>query len=154
MLSIDEHHLDRECVNLPSQYYQAAYVAGETERDINELNAQLEIVEAEFHIKIRQSPGTFGFDDKKPSEGAIKEITALNPKVIELSRKLRALAHKHEMEKILVAGFGYKKTSLSNLVELHSAGYHATVKPSGEGKVLLQSISRERVSRPLPLKNK
>lgn len=153
ILDINEFELDKECIRLPSQYGQAAWQAGETLRDIGEAKADLEVLEAEIHLKVRQNPGAYGITEKL-TEGSIKEVTAINPKIRDLSKKLRALEHKLEMENVLVKAIDKKRSALGNLVDLHCAGYHSTVKPSGEGKAVLKKISSDRVSRPIPWKGK
>lgn len=150
ILHIDEHHLDKECIQLPSQYHQAAFAAASTNQDIDELKSELKVVEATFHLAVRKEPAKYGLE--KITEGALDELTLLNPKVRELDKKIRALENKQTMQKLLVASLDVKKRSLSNLVDLHVAGWHAQVKPSGEGREALKKISRDRVSRPIAWK--
>lgn len=150
IVAISEFELDKECVRLPSQYRQAAFNAAETNRDIDEAKAELKVTEAELCIKIRQDPSKFGLE--KLTEGALREMVLLNPKVRALEAKIRGLEHTESMQKALCAALDMKKRSLTNLVELHSAGYHATVRPSPEGRETLNKISRDRTSKPLPWK--
>lgn len=150
IVSIDEHALDKECVRLPSQYRQAAYNAAETNRDIDELKRELKVVDAEVCLRVRKEPTKYGLD--KITEGALKEMVTLNPKVRELEGKIAALEHKVAMQKALCSALDMKKRSLTNLVELHSAGYHAEVRPSAAGRDHLKTVSQQRLSKPLPWK--
>lgn len=147
VIGIDEHHLDRECVKLPTQYHQVAYQAAETARDIDELKAELKVAEAEIRLKVRSSPEKFGLE--KVTEGVLDEIATLNPKVMELGKKIRRKEAEAAMCKAMVSTLEVKKRSLTNLVELHSAGYHAEVRPSKAGREGLDRLSRERISRPI-----
>jgi SMC interacting uncharacterized protein involved in chromosome segregation len=142
LLSIDEHKLDRECIQLPSQYRQAAFQAAQTLIDIDELKAQLRVSEAELHQQIRSTPGKFGLD--KVTEGSINEVTLLNPKIMALEKRIRDLDKKYAMEKILVSAMDYKKRALTNLVDLHVAGWHAEVHHTEERSKALKQISVSR----------
>lgn len=153
VIHINEHELDKECVRLPAQYHQAAWQAGETIRDIDEATAALKVKEAEVFLAIRGAePSKFGLD--KYSEASIKEIAELDPTLIQMKAKLRQLDHKLGMENVLVKAMDYKKRSLTNLVELHSNGYQAQVRTSAPARQALDQISRQRISKPLPWKNR
>lgn len=153
VIHINEHELDKECVRLPAQYHQAAWQAGETIRDIDEATATLRVKEAEVFLAIRGSePAKYGLD--KFNETNLKEIAELEPTLHQMKAKIRQLDHKLAMENILVKALDYKRRSLTNLVELHSAGYHAQVRPSGPGKQTLDSISRQRIAKPMPWKQR
>lgn len=148
IVHIDEHRLDRECVRLPSQYRQAAWQAAELNRDVDELKAQLEVVEAEFNLKVRQDPSKFGLE--KLTEAALKELGILHPEMRKIEEKIRRAAHKEKLMAALCRALDMKKRSLTNLVELHSAGYHAEVRPSESGRDALRKISRSRIAPPMP----
>jgi hypothetical protein len=153
VIHINEHELDKECVRLPAQYHQAAWQAGETIRDIDEATATLKVREAEVFLAIRGSePSKFGLE--KYSEGSIKELAEIDPDLIQLKAKIRQLDHKLAMENVLVKALDFKRRSLTNLVELHSSGYHAQVRPSAPAKQALDQISRQRISKPLPWKQR
>ena len=148
ILQIDETQLNKDCVRLPNQYRQVAFQAANTDRDIAELKSEIEIFEAEFRLKVRAHPEGYGLE--KVTEGAINELVTINAKYIALNKKLRDIHYKRDLEKALIAGLEIKKRSLTNLVELHGAGYYAEVRPSSQGRESLDKISRERQSRPLP----
>ena len=152
ILQINDLELDRECVHLPSQYGRAAFNSAETGRDIDELKAELDVVEAEKAVSIRKDPERFGLE--KLTEGVIKELIIMDPKVIKLQKQIRELDHKLAMEKALLAALDVKKHSLKNLVELHIAGYHSEVRPSAGAKEFLDRKGRDRISKPLEWKKK
>lgn len=142
MLAIDEHRLDRECCQLPSQYRQVAFAAAQTAQNIDELKAELRVIEAEIHLRIRSNPLEHGLE--KITEGAINEVTSLNPKFLALEKKIRILEKNLAMEKILVFAMDYKKRALTNLVDLHVAGWFAQVRPTEERRSALKPISVNR----------
>lgn len=147
IVHINEHELDKECVRLPSQYRQAAWNAAELNRDIDEVKSELEVATAEVFMKIRTAePSKYGLE--KYSEGAIKEIAAMDPKTRGLEKKIRDLAYKAALMKALCSALDMKKRSLTNLVELHSAGYHAEVRASERGREALRTLSRSRIAPP------
>lgn len=151
VIHINEHELDKECVRLPAQFHQAAWQAGETVRDVDEATATLKVKEAEVFLAVRGSePSKYGLD--KFSEASLKEIAELEPTLRQMKAKVRQLEHKLAMENVLVKALDYKRRSLTNLVELHTSGYHAQVRPSAPGKQSLDQISRQRISKPLPWK--
>lgn len=151
IIHINEHELDKECVRLPSQFHQAAWQAGETVRDIDEANATLKVKEAEVFLAIRGAgPEKFGLD--KFSEASIKELAELDPDLQKMKANVRRLEHKLGMENVLVKALDYKRRSLTNLVDLHAAGWFSQVRPSGQGKQALDSISRQRIAKPMPWK--
>jgi hypothetical protein len=152
VIHINEHELDKECVRLPAQYHQAAWQAAETIRDIDEATATMKVKEAEVHMAIRGAdPASFGL--AKHSEGSIDELAEMDPTLIKMKAKIRELNAKLSMENVLVKALDFKRRSLTNLVELHSAGYHAQVRPSAPAKQTLDQISRQRISKPMPWKN-
>lgn len=142
LLQIDEHRLDRECSKLPSQYRQAAFQAADTSQNIDELKAELRVAEAELRLKIRTTPGQFGFE--KVTEGTIGEIVTVSPKVIALEKKIRDLDKKLALEKVLVTAMDYKKRAITNLVDLHVAGWHAEVRPNEQQSQALRKLSVSR----------
>jgi SMC interacting uncharacterized protein involved in chromosome segregation len=153
ILQIDELALDKECKFLPSQYMQAANLAVGYNRDVDELKAGLSVREAELSLDIRRAePSKYGLE--KVTESAIKEILVLDPKIQEIERKIRKTEHRREMAQKLVSALDVKKRSLTNLVELHSSGYHATVRPSDKGRDHLRKVSRNRISRPIKWERK
>ncbi len=142
LLSIDEHRLDRECIQLPSQYRQVAFQAAQTSLDIDEIKATLRVTEAELHQQIRATPGKFGLE--KVTEGSIQEVTLLNPKIMMLEKKILELERRLTMEKILVASMDYKKRALTNLVDLHVAGWNSEVRQTEPRAQALKQISVSR----------
>lgn len=148
ILQIEETRLNRECVRLPNQYRMASFQAAQIDRDIAETQAEKDVFEAELQLKIRKEPEMFELE--KITEGAIKEIVATNEDVQKLDKKLRRLRHQRDLFKALVNGLEMKKRSLTNLVELHAAGWYAEVRPSSEGREAMNKLSRERLARPIP----
>lgn len=156
ILDINQGELDKECVRLPSQYRQVAYQAAETAMDIDDLEAQLKMAEAEFHMRVRSTPPEqipTKFNIPKLTEDALKELTLLTPKVQDLMQKIRALQRKVTLDRTLLSGMEMKKRMLTNLVDLHSAGWHAEVRPSSPaGREKMTKISRGGVAPPMAWK--
>lgn len=148
IVHINEHELDKECVKLPSQYRQAAWNAAELNRDVDELKAEIKVKEAEFSLKVRSDPSKFGLE--KLTEGTLNDLTAVHPEINKLRFKIRKLEHESALMRTLCSALDMKKRSLTNLVELHSAGYHADVKASERGREALRNLSRSRIAPPQP----
>ena len=148
IVHINEHELDKECVRLPSQYRQAAYQAAELNRDADELKAEIKVKEAEFSLKVRSDPSKFSLD--KVTEGVLNDLCAVHPEINKLQARLRKVEHQAALMKTLCSALDMKKRSLTNLVELHSAGYHAEVRPSDAGREALRKLSRSRIAPPQP----
>jgi len=151
ILLIDENNLRRECVLLPSQYGQVAFQASQTEQDISEAKARREVAAASLRVKVRANPEEFGL--VKPTNDAVDDLVTINTKIQTIDKTIRDLKYKLDLEKALVNGMEMKKRSLTNLVELHTAGYFAEVRPSAGGKQALEGMSRK-ASPAIPWKNR
>src|SRR6266545_187348 len=124
VVSIDENHLDRECICLPTDYLRAAHQAAGAKRDVAELSAALSVVEAELSKAIRSSPQTFGLE--KVTESAISNILICYPKYQTAKKEVVGAQYEADLAQALVWALEHKKRSLTLLVELHGMGYFSS----------------------------
>lgn len=142
IVQIDQDHLDRECIELPSQYLRYAFLAAEAKRDVDESKADMDVVQAELASEVRSTPAKFGIE--KLTESAVSAT------ILTLAGYKKALAeyqkakHHYEMTQAVVWALEHKKRSLTLLVELHGLGYFSNVKMSAEGKDAVQKMTRRR----------
>jgi len=147
ILQIDENRLDKECVRLPFQYRQASVQAADSARDLDEARAELDVREAELFAEMNRNPDKFGLE--KTTNDVVKAAIRAHVRVQKIEKRIRELAHKAQLDKSLVTALEFKKRSLTNLVELHGAGYHAEVRTSEQGREHLKKVSRGKQARPL-----
>ena len=142
IVQIDEHHLDRECIELPTQYLRWAHETAEAKRGVDEAKAYLDVCQAEMAMAIRKNPGKFGME--KVTETSITAMTSIQPTIISANKELQKARHRHEMAQAVVWALEHKKRSLTLLVELHGLGYFSDVKVSSEGKDAVTKMTRRR----------
>jgi|SRR5581483_5799095 len=142
-LNIDEHHLDRECLSLPSLIMQAASLAAEKKRDVEELKSELDVVEAELGRKVRDTPGKYGLE--KVTETAVKEVVAGQLAHQEACRNIRNSVHQSNLATALLTALEAKKRSLTLLVDLHGMGYFASPRVSNKGRDVVRDKSQRDV---------
>ena len=139
---IDADNLDLECIRLPSNYRQFAFLAAEAKRDVQEAKAHLDVVQAVEVAKIRSEPGKYGLD--KITESALQGTSIVQVKYADAQAALFDAQHRSEMCSAVVWALEHKKRSLTSLVELHGMGYFAEVKVNREGKEAIQKMVRKR----------
>lgn len=145
VVQINELKLDRECVRLPGSYLQWAVRAAEARQDVDELKAELSVVEADVGKRIRDNPGKFGLE--KITENSVKEATQRSEDVQEKTQEYNTARHNLAMIEAVVSALDIKKKSLALLVELHVAGYGANVKMSSEGRDAVKNLMAKRLSK-------
>ncbi len=139
---IDADSLDLECIKLPSNYRQFAFLAAEAKQDVQEAKAFLEVVQAELSRDIRGRPGFYGLD--KVTEAALNSLVIIQERYQNSQAALFKAQHRSEMCSAVVWALEHKKRSLTSLVELHGMGYFAEVKVNREGKEAIQKMVRKR----------
>jgi hypothetical protein len=141
LVSIDPLALDKECINLPSDYLKVANAAADAKRLLEKAKSSLEVLEANLSKTIRSEPTKYGLD--KVTESAIRELVLTCPEHVEATAKLNKLRHQSELHQAAVWAMEHKKKSLSLLVELHLLGYTAGVKLSKEAKDAVDQSVKE-----------
>ncbi len=144
-VEIDENNLDRECINLPSQYLRAATAAAECRRAVAEAERSLDLVESDLSKEIRSNPSGFGLE--KITEAALKATVIAQPAYQKVERRVAQARYESDLAQALVWAMENKKKSLSMLVELHGLGYFSDVKVSKAGKEVVEQMTQRRVRR-------
>ena len=150
IVQIDDTRLDKECIKLPTDYIRAAYNAAEAKRDIAEADAELDVVKADVGKRIRETPGRYGLDPQSfrggtITEAAIKEAMLKDKEVDAAAERVRDAQYKYDLASALVSAMEMKKRALTNLIELHAAGWYGQVRPSEAGKAAVGDMSRKAV---------
>ena len=143
VVQIDEHNLDKECINLPSQYLQYAHLSAEAKRDVGELKAELDVVEADLSKLVRADPAKYGIE--KLTEAGLKEVVRTRKAYREAQDKLQEAQYHAELAQAVVWALEHKKRALTMLVELHGMGYFSNPKISASGKAAVEEMTKCKV---------
>lgn len=152
IVKIDELALDKECINLPTQYWNAAFNAAEARREVVAAKAALDKLESELSRSIRTTPGKYGLE--KVTESAIRDVIGTQSGYVKASLAVEEATHASALCDALVAALGMKKSALGNLVELHKCSYFAKVKVDPEAREAVEADmqrdvrTRTRMERP------
>lgn len=142
-VQIDEHALDKECINQPANYLKWAHRVIDLNTEISEVDAEADVLKAELDNRIRETPAKYGLE--KVTESAIKAAIARDKDYNEKLKQIRELRHEMEMANAVLRALEHKKRSLTLLVELRGQGWHATPKTSERGREAVRgSGSRDR----------
>ena len=147
IVGIDQAHLDKECIQLPTHYIRFAYMAAEAKRDVDESKAALDVVQADTAKSVRATPAKYGIE--KLTESAVSAAVLVTPEYQHALKVHQKALHAHRMSEAVVWALEHKKRSLTLLVELYGLGYFSDVKISAKGKEAVQKMSRQRSSLPL-----
>lgn len=143
IVQINEHHLDRECIQLPSDYLKAANLAADRKRDVDEIKNRLEVVEADLSKEIRSKPEAYGID--KLTETAISQTILTQPRYQKVLARLQRAKHEADLAQALVWALEHKKRTLTLLVELHGMGYFSSPKVSEAGKEAVKAMTMRKL---------
>jgi hypothetical protein len=143
VVQIDELNLDKECIRLPSQYLQWASASADAKRDVDELKATLDVVEAEISRDIRSKPGSYGLE--KVTESSIKETILVQDRYKEALTEFQEAKHKADIAQAVVWALEHKKRTLTLLVELHGMGYFSNPKVSDRGREAVEKMTKRAV---------
>jgi len=143
VVQIDEHNLDKECINLPSAYLAYAHKSADAKRDVGELNAKLDVVKAELDFQIREHPAKYGLE--KVTESAIKSTILKQDQYQEAEREVREAQHTADLHQAVVWALEHKKRALTLLVELHGMGYFSNPKVSERGRDAVNDMTRKKL---------
>lgn len=132
VVAINELALDKECVALPTQFINACFNAAEARMELASAEQKLEVAESNLAKRVRDVPGQYGLE--KVTEAAIKEIVRTHASLAPAQLAVSDARHELELCGALVSALDHKKRALTNLVELHKAGYNGSspVKASRE----------------------
>ena len=145
VVQIDEAHLDKECIRLPSDYLKWAHKSADAKRDVDEAKNALEVAEADASRDIRENPARYGLE--KVTEKAIGECLATAPSYQAKVRAHIEAKHKAEMVQAVVWALEHKKRTLTLLVELHGMGYFSQPKVSAKGREAVDDMLKKNMRR-------
>jgi hypothetical protein len=143
VVQIDELALDKECIRLPSDYLKYAHRAAECKCDMDELKAELDVVEADLTRMVRKNPAKYGMG--KVTETGIKSAVILQKSYQKAEDDLRDARYNYDLAQAVVWALECKKRSLTLLVELHGMGYFANPKISRAGKEAVEQMTQRKV---------
>ena len=145
IVSIDEHHLDKECIRLPSDYLKWSTQSAAKKWEVDRLKAKLEVVQAEIAAAIRRAPEAHGLE--KITEASLSAAVLLQERYQKVQARLIDARHDQELTQAVVWALEAKKRSLTLLVELHGMGYFSSPKISEQGREAVERMTKERVRR-------
>ena len=145
VVEISETELDKECIKLPSDFLFYAGLAADCRRDVQELKAKMDVVEADLSKKIRDEPAVYGIE--KVTESAINAVILTRKEYKQAQSELFAKQHDLDIAQAVVFAMEHKKRALTMLVELHGQGWFANVKMSAKGKEAVEEMTKGKVRR-------
>lgn len=148
-VTVDEYHLESECITMSSTYYNYADMAREAKAFVSEKADMLKVIQAERNISIREHCANEG---KKVTEGIITSMVQCDPEVVKAMKELREAEATFDRINVGVKALEIKKSELDNLVRLrcNSAYVDNVAKPTQEIKDETISHFNQRTQTPLP----
>lgn len=142
VVEIDEHSLDKECIDLPRQYLRFASIAADAKATVAAYEARASAIAAEVASDIRTNPELYNLD--KVTESIIAAETVKHARVQKAKEKVRLAQYENDLAQAVVWALEHKKRSLTLLVELHGRSYFASPPVSAKGRA---SVMEERRTR-------
>jgi hypothetical protein len=127
LIAIDPDRLDEEWVGQPALFYRYAARLANAKRMVDEMKAEMTVVEADLARKIRTDPGSYGVE--KITESAVREALVLQPDYTTANEAVIEARHAAELYGAAVTALDHRKKALENLVYLHGQSYFATPQP-------------------------
>jgi len=139
-VDIDEHALDKECVAQPTNYLRWSHRVADLNQEINQLDAEADVMKAELDNRIRETPAKYGLE--KITETAVKQVIVRDKEYSAKLAEIRDLRHEVDLANGVLHALEHKKRMLSLLVELHVAGYYAAPKTSEGGREAVRDMTQ------------
>ena len=130
-VSINKYKLDEECLSHASLYALYASAQADAKNEVTRAKDNLELVEAEQNLAIRQEYQESG---QKVTEATINSRLINDTKVIRAKRKLRDAEEVFAKLSVSVQAFEHRRSELDNLVKLYCAGYYSVPNSNSEIK--------------------
>lgn len=138
-LEIDKFNLDDELTNQPSLYFHYASLLVEANDDVIRLKEAIDIAEAQADSRIREIATV------KITEAFVKGRVAQDEDVLQAhDRYFNAVKNKNLLE-AAVKAFEQRRSSLDNLVRLHTTSYYAEPTETVYAKAAEQELKSENV---------
>ena len=133
-VTVDEYHLESECITMSSTYYNYADMAREAKALVSEKTDMLKVIQAERNIAIREQCANEG---KRVTEDIIKSMVQCDPEVVNAMKELRDATATFDRISVGVKALEIKKSELDNLVKLRCNGAYVdnVAKPTQEIKL-------------------
>lgn len=129
---INRNRLDWECQRQPVLYSKYSYALAEAKLELDQANAELELIKAELSTTIRSDPADYGLE--KVTESALSTVLVLEEEYQEALTKTIEAKHVKEVLFGAVMSLDNKKKSLQGLIELHNSGYFSEPNPKSKRK--------------------
>jgi hypothetical protein len=128
IVEVDKYNLDREAAIQPRIFWQYSKMLADAQSQLDELEAELKVSDAELDEDIRDDPESYGLvtkrgDLKNVTVESIKNTIVRSKEHIELTKKIRK---KQSEIRLLFAAkdtLEQRRTSISNLVRLSEQNY-------------------------------
>ena len=148
-ISIDQYHLEGECISMATTYYKYADMAREAKSLVSEKTDSLKVITAERSIAIREDL-TNG--NSRVTEGIMESAVNADLEVRQAKKELREAEATYLRLSAAVSALEIKKSELDNLVKLrcNSMYVDSPAKPTQNIKSDYQSDYNRRTMTPLP----
>jgi hypothetical protein len=143
--AIDQNNLDSEWVNQPKLCRRYSERLADAQRDLEQAETKLEVVDADLDYRIRKKAGS---GEKKPTEAAIKNQLIRSIEHIEAVAKIQKLRHRVGILRAAVKTVDHRKTALENLVDLRLADYFSEPRVRKTNREAEHQRSKDRARRP------
>lgn len=125
VIDIDLEKLEQEWIEHPKEVLKAQERMATAKKRNAEAEAALDLLRAEWDLKIRKKPVSYGLP-VKPTEGAIKSRILLVKEVQKATNTILKLGYIIDKIKALTSALEHRKKALENAVYLWGAGYFST----------------------------
>jgi hypothetical protein len=142
---IDENHLDRECISLPTLFLQYTHQSAEAKRDVDEAKNELDVVASDTSKEIRDKPEIHGLE--KVTEKAVSDAVTKHANYQKALKRVSRAKYRADLAQSVVTALEAKKRTLTLLVELHGMGYFSSPKVSREGREAVEEMTKRKVRR-------
>lgn len=148
-ITIDQYHLDGECITMAATYFKYADAAREAKTDVSEKADYLKVISAERNIAIREE-----LSGGKITEGIIASKVACDPEVVKAMQELREAEATYARLNAMVSSLEIKKSELDNLVKLRCSTSYVenSMKPTTDVQTDMVSERNQNGMTPLPKK--
>ena len=148
-ITIDQYHLDGECITMAATYFKYADAAREAKTDVSEKADYLKVISAERNIAIREE-----LSGGKVTEGIIASKVACDPEVVKAMQELREAEAIYARLNAMVSSLEIKKSELDNLVKLRCSTSYVenSMKPTTDVQTDMVSERNQNGMTPLPKK--
>lgn len=143
--AINQNELDREWVNQPKLCRRYSERLADAQRDLEQAETKLEVVDADLDYQIRKKMGT---GEKKLTEAAIKNRLVRSIEHIQAVERIQKQRHRVNILKAAVKTIDHRKTALENLVDLRLADYFSEPRVRKTNREAEHERSKHRARRP------